>query len=190
MFWTVTVAPVAPPLAKPKVPVVVAFTPSVGVAVKAGVAPARICPAAPVIEIAPVVELIERGAEAVETSVPLVLGSVSVGVPAAACAVMVAVPLVAPPRARAPVADVALPTVSVLLANTKFALSCNTLPVSYINCPAAPPLVGVVPGVKVTIVTGDAQDITPPAVDTRAYPLPPGAAVGSVYVTAAEALPA
>jgi hypothetical protein len=46
--------PVLPLFANAKVPVAVLATPNVGVAVNAGEAPAKTCPAAPVIEIAPV----------------------------------------------------------------------------------------------------------------------------------------
>jgi hypothetical protein len=49
-----------------------------------------------VIDATPVVAFILSGAVAEDTSVPLVVGSVRVGVPAAACDVIVAVPLVSP----------------------------------------------------------------------------------------------
>jgi hypothetical protein len=140
----------------------------VGVAVKAGPAPARTWPAAPVIDRAPVVALKLNGEEAETAKVPLALGSVSVGVPAIACAVIVAVPVVPPAKAKEPVAVEALPTVSVLLEKVRLALSCNKLPESYINCPAAPPLVGVVPGISVTNADGEAQDIMPLASESKA----------------------
>jgi hypothetical protein len=110
-------------LANAMVPTVVPATPSVGVAVNAGVEPARTPPAKPVIEISPLVALIESGEVAVDTRVPLAVGSVSVGVPATACAVIVAVPLVAPVNATEPVAEDATPSVNVLEENVRFALS-------------------------------------------------------------------
>ncbi len=122
---TAAVCKVTVPLVAPEranVPAVVPATPRVGVAVNAGVAPARTCPAAPAIEIAPVVALMDSGAEAVDTSVPLAFGSVRVGEPAVACAVIVAVPLVAPVKTAAPVAEPATPSVSVLEENVRLAL--------------------------------------------------------------------
>lgn len=65
-------------------PVAELAKPMVGVAVKAGPAPARTAPAAPVTVIFPVEEVIESGAEAVTAGVPEAVPKVIVGVPAVA----------------------------------------------------------------------------------------------------------
>ena len=91
---TVTVPEVAPE--KASVPVLAPATPKDGVLVKAGPEPPSTWPAAPVIETLPVVLLRASGAETVSASVPVEVGSVIVGVPAAACGVIVAVPLEEP----------------------------------------------------------------------------------------------
>ena len=105
---------------KPIEPTVVPATPKTGVAVNAGVAPASTCPAAPVIDTTPaaltatgacpvmapppddvtqvgqvrtpVVALSTIGALALSASVPVVVGHVIVGVPAADCGTIVMVP--------------------------------------------------------------------------------------------------
>ena len=79
-------------------PVVELATPSVGVAVKAGPDPARTSPATPVMLIFPVAEVIASGEEAVTAGVPEDVPNVIVGVPAAACGVMVTAPLDDPSR--------------------------------------------------------------------------------------------
>ena len=76
-------------------------------------------------EILPVVALMDSGEVAFDTSVPVVLGRVRVGVPAVALGCTVTVPDVAPVRAKAPVVDPAAPTVSVGETQVRFALPAN-----------------------------------------------------------------
>lgn len=64
----------------------------------------------------PVVALSTSGAVAPTANVPVALGSVSVGVPAVACGVMVAVPDVLPAKASVPITDPATPSVGVAVA--------------------------------------------------------------------------
>src|SRR5208337_3738546 len=64
------ITPVLALFAKAKVPKELLATPSVGVAVKAGDAPARICPAAPVMDTTPVVAETATGAVPVVATVP------------------------------------------------------------------------------------------------------------------------
>jgi hypothetical protein len=122
-------APVA--FAKDNVPVALEGVPNVGVAVKAGVAPARTCPATPVTEAIPVVAEHDNGAEQEAINVPLVLGNNNVGVPAVANGDIVTVPEVCPvivivgsivaeapkpsdPAAELPIPVVILPGVEIL----------------------------------------------------------------------------
>ena len=86
--------------------------PSVGVAVNAGLDPARTCPAAPVITMLPVAVVIESGEDAVTTGVPLEVPAVHVGVPAVAWVVIVNAPLVPPSRITSPWVEFACPSVS------------------------------------------------------------------------------
>ena len=67
--------------------------------------------ASPGADILPVVGLTASGPDALTANVPEVFGSVSVGDPAMACVAMVAVPDVAPLRARLPCAVPATPSV-------------------------------------------------------------------------------
>jgi hypothetical protein len=70
-------------------------------------------PDVPVHEIAPVVALNVNGVATLTANVPLAFGSVSVGLPAAACAVMVAVPLVTPASPMVPVDEPGTPRMGV-----------------------------------------------------------------------------
>ena len=63
----------------------------------------------------PVVALKDRGLDALTANVPDAFGSVSVGVPAVACGVIVAVPLVLPVNANVPLVVPAIPNVGVAL---------------------------------------------------------------------------
>jgi hypothetical protein len=106
----VTVPLVVP--TKFRAPVVVAAMPIVGVAVKAGPDPAKTLPAAPVTVMFPVAVVIARGEEAVTTGVPLEVPHVTVGVPAAACGVIVTAPEELPSRISWPIVVLARPSVS------------------------------------------------------------------------------
>jgi hypothetical protein len=66
------------------------------VIVNAGGEPANTAPAKPVMESSPLVVFKARGEEAPTAKVPLTFGNVRVGVPAALCALIVAVPLADP----------------------------------------------------------------------------------------------
>lgn len=112
-------------LRKPRVPVVVDATPSTGVGVNAGVDPPRIWPAAPVIAILPVAELMLSGAEAVTAGVPEPVPAVHVGVPAVACGVIVRAPLAEPSSITCPSVVFARPRVSV-----PFEIFASTLPLT------------------------------------------------------------
>ena len=75
---------------------IVPDAPRVGVAVNAGLAPARTWPAAPVIEMFPLAAVIASGRDAVTAGVPLDVPAVHVGVPAVACGTMISDPEVEP----------------------------------------------------------------------------------------------
>jgi len=77
---------------------------------------------------APVVALNVNGDVALMANVPDAFGRVSVGVPATACAVIVAVPLVVPANPRVPVPPVAKPMTGVLVAVQLEAPRLRTMP--------------------------------------------------------------
>lgn len=101
--------------AKLKAPCKDPATPKVGVAVKAGVAPANTSPAVPGNVKAPVVKSRESGADALTAKVPEVLGNVNVGAPAALCGVIVAVPLVVPAKPIVPVDAPGMPNTGAIV---------------------------------------------------------------------------
>ena len=118
-----------PLVAFPKASVpIVPEAPNVGVAVNAGVDPARTCPAAPVIEIFPVAVVMESGADAVTAGVPEDVPRVSVGVPAVACGVMVAAPEELPSKITWPMVELAVPSVSAPELMLAFALLETVVP--------------------------------------------------------------
>ena len=138
--WTekVTVPLVVP--ASLSCPVATLEAPRVGVAVKAGPAPPRTCPATPVMLMLPVAVVIARGAEAVTAGVPLDVPAVQVGVEAVACGEIVRAPLVDPSRINDPSVVLAKPSVRApaeILAFT-FPLTTFPLPAYHVNWPDDP----------------------------------------------------
>jgi len=84
--------------------------------------------------ILPVVELIVSGTLALLTSVPLVEGSVNVGVPAADCGVIVAVPEVSPASLSVPIESPGLPRVGAVVAVHVFVpLAFKTVPIDAVD---------------------------------------------------------